>query len=243
STSLYKGLRDYNPIASNICHLTNNSDGHSDSLFGIGYGPLVITNRHLFERNNGELLIKTRHGDFTIKNTTQLNLLPIPDRDILLIRLPKDIPPFTQRLVFRVPRQNERICLVGSNFQAKSVSSLVSETSTITKINDSHFWKHWISTKDGQCGTPIVGTQDGAVLGLHSLANFSNSVNYFAGFPEDFQTKYLETLENHEWVKHWKYNTAHISWGALNIKASQPQHPFKTSKLIMDLDDTAVYAQ
>nr|BDB30826.1 polyprotein [Scallion mosaic virus] len=243
STSLYKGLRDYNPIASNICHLTNNSDGHSDSLFGIGYGPLVITNRHLFERNNGELLIKTRHGEFTIKNTAQLSLLPIPDRDILLIRLPKDIPPFTQRLVFRVPKQNERICLVGSNFQAKSISSLVSETSTIVKINDSNFWKHWISTKDGQCGSPIVGTQDGAIVGLHSLSNFSNSVNYFASFPEDFQTNYLDTLENHEWVKHWKYNTAHISWGALNIRASQPQHPFKTSKLIMDLDETAVYSQ
>nr|BBE01235.1 polyprotein [Narcissus yellow stripe virus] len=243
SVSLFKGLRDYNPIASSVCKLTNKSDGHEDTLYGIGYGPLILTNRHLFERNNGELMIQTRSGDFVVRNTTQLHLFPIPDRDLILIRLPKDVPRFPQKLVFRSPVNNERICLVGSNFQAKSVSSLVSETSTTMQVKGSNFWKHWVSTKDGQCGTPIVSTKDGAILGLHSLSNFANSINYFSGFPEDFTKHYLDTYENHEWAKHWKYNTANISWGSLNIKAAQPKGLFNTVKLVMDLDDTAVYAQ
>nr|BCD42099.1 polyprotein [Turnip mosaic virus] len=243
SSSMFRGLRDYNPISNNICHLTNVSDGASNSLYGVGFGPLILTNRHLFERNNGELVIKSRHGEFVIKNTTQLHLLPIPDRDLLLIRLPKDIPPFPQKLGFRQPEKGERICMVGSNFQTKSITSVVSETSTIMPVENSQFWKHWISTKDGQCGRPMVSTKDGKILGLHSLANFQNSINYFAAFPDDFAEKYLYTIEAHEWVKHWKYNTSAISWGSLNIQASQPAGLFKVSKLISDLDSTAVYAQ
>nr|BCY26845.1 polyprotein [Turnip mosaic virus] len=243
SSSMFRGLRDYNPISNNICHLTNVSDGASNSLYGVGFGPLILTNRHLFERNNGELVIKSRHGEFVIKNTTQLHLLPIPDRDLLLIRLPKDIPPFPQKLGFRQPERGERICMVGSNFQTKSITSVVSETSTIMPVENSQFWKHWISTKDGQCGSPMVSTKDGKILGLHSLANFQNSINYFAAFPDDFAEKYLYTIEAHEWVKHWKYNTNAISWGSLNIQASQPAGLFKVSKLISDLDSTAVYAQ
>nr|BCY26863.1 polyprotein [Turnip mosaic virus] len=243
SNSMFRGLRDYNPISNNICHLTNVSDGASNSLYGVGFGPLILTNRHLFERNNGELIIKSRHGEFVIKNTTQLHLLPIPDRDLLLIRLPKDVPPFPQKLGFRQPEKGERICMVGSNFQTKSITSIVSETSTIMPVENSQFWKHWISTKDGQCGSPMVSTKDGKILGLHSLANFQNSINYFAAFPNDFAEKYLHTIEAHEWVKHWKYNTSAISWGSLNIQASQPSGLFKVSKLISDLDSTAVYAQ
>nr|ADP00834.1 polyprotein [Turnip mosaic virus] len=243
SSSMFRGLRDYNPISNNICHLTNVSDGASNSLYPKGFGPLILTNRHLFERNNGELLIKSRHGEFVIKNTTQLHLLPIPDRDLLLIRLPKDIPPFPQKLGFRQPEKGERICMVGSNFQTKSITSVISETSTIMPVDNSQFWKHWISTKDGQCGSPMVSTKDGKILGLHSLANFQNSINYFAAFPNDFAEKYLHTIEAHEWVKHWKYNTSGISWGSLNIQAAQPAGLFKVSKLISDLDSTAVYAQ
>nr|BBA07401.1 polyprotein [Turnip mosaic virus] len=243
SSSMYRGLRDYNPISNNICHLTNVSDGASNSLYGVGFGPLILTNRHLFERNNGELVIKSRHGEFVIRNTTQLHLLPIPDRDLLLIRLPKDIPPFPQKLGFRQPEKGERICMVGSNFQTKSITSVISETSTIMPVENSQFWKHWISTKDGQCGSPMVSTKDGKILGLHSLANFQNSINYFAAFPDNFAEKYLHTIEAHEWVKHWKYNTSGISWGSLNIQAAQPAGLFKVSKLISDLDSTAVYAQ
>nr|BAM99211.1 polyprotein [Turnip mosaic virus] len=243
SSSMFRGLRDYNPVSNNICHLTNISDGASNSLYGVGFGPLILTNRHLFERNNGELLIKSRHGEFIIKNTTQLHLLPIPDRDLLLIRLPKDIPPFPQKLQFRQPEKGERICMVGSNFQAKSITSVVSETSTVMPLENSQFWKHWISTKDGQCGSPMVSTKDGKIIGLHSLASFQNSINYFAAFPDDFTKKYLQSIDTHEWVKHWKYNTSSISWGSLNIQSSQPSGLFKVSKLVSDLNDTAVYAQ
>nr|AJD23401.1 polyprotein [Japanese yam mosaic virus] len=243
SASLHRGLRDYNPISNSICQLVNRSEGEKDTMYGLGFGPMIITNRHLFERNGGELDIKTRHGDFTIKDTTKMQLFPVPDRDLILIRLPKDVPPFPQKLQFRQPEKNEKICMVGSNFQTKSVTNTVSETSIILPMENCHFWKHWISTKDGQCGLPLVSTKDGNILGIHSLGSFNNTINYFASFPADFVVQYLTTPENHKWVQHWKYNTNNISWGALKINKDVPTGLFKTSKLIGDLESLFVHPQ
>nr|AJS10744.1 polyprotein [Sweet potato virus 2] len=243
SKSLFRGLRDYNPIASVICHLVNTSDGRTTDVFGLGFGGLIITNRHLFKRNNGELLIKSRHGEFTIKNTTQLHMMPCSERDILVIKMPKDIPPFPQKLRFRVPKENERICLVGSNFQEKSITSTVSETSVTCRVDRSHFWKHWVDTKDGHCGLPIVSTTDGAILGLHSLSTMTNSQNFFAAFPESFEEDYLRSPENLEWVRKWSYNPDEVCWGSLELQWSQPGEPFKPTKLMSDLNAIPVYAQ
>nr|QIA62007.1 polyprotein [Malva vein clearing virus] len=243
STALYKGLRDYNPIASTICQLTNNSDGYTQTLYGIGYGGLIITNQHLFKRNNGELVVKSHHGEFICKNTTQLKLFPCKERDVIIIRMPKDFPPFPQRLKFRQPKKGERVCLVGSNFQQKSVSSTVSEVSTTEPRTGSHFWKHWITTKDGMCGLPIVSTTDGCILGVHSLANTMQMNNYYASFPEDFMETYLQNRENDAWVRGWCYNAQNIAWGPLELQESQPGGMFKISKLVSDLAAETVRVQ
>ncbi|QVN46485.1 polyprotein [Polygonatum kingianum virus 5] len=241
--SLLGGLRDYNPIATSICKLTNESDGHCETLFGVGFGSMIITNQHLFRRNNGTLTIRSHHGEFVVKNSTQLQLRPCAGRDILIIRTPKDFPPFPQKLQFREPKPNERICMIGSNFQNKSVSSTLSEVCTTYPVENSHFWKHWISTKDGYCGLPIVSTRDGCILGIHSLTNFSQTNNFFASLPANFSNEYLKKDEDVLWTKHWKYNTNNICWGALKIHDSQPEEPFKISKLISDLGAQEVYAQ
>nr|QVU24911.1 polyprotein [Sweet potato virus G] len=243
SKSLFRGLRDYNPIASVVCQLINTSDGRTSDAFGIGFGCLIITNRHLFKRNNGELTIKSRHGEFHIKNTTQLNMAPCEERDILIIKMPKDVPPFPQKLRFRQPKENERICLVGSNFQDKSITSTVSETSVTCRVNNSHFWKHWIDTKDGHCGLPLVSTTDGNIIGIHSLSNMTNTQNFFAAFPENFEEKYIKSADNLEWIKKWSYNPDEVSWGNLELQKSQPTTPFKITKLISDISAVPVYTQ
>ncbi|ADT71770.1 polyprotein [Potyvirus apii] len=241
--SMYKGLRDYNSIASCICKLTNESDGFSESLYGIGFGCVIITNQHLFERNNGKLKIQTHHGEFTVPNTTMLQMSPCGNRDIVIIKLPKDLPPFPQKLKFRAPKTNERICMVGTNFQEQSTRSTVSETSVTYPKEGSTFWKHWISTKDGYCGLPLVATEDGKIVGIHSLSNVSNTQNYFTDFPENFGKDTLESLNDLTWTKHWRYNSNNIGYGSLMLHKSQPDGIFKPIKLIQDLSDESVYSQ
>ncbi|ARF07717.1 polyprotein [Endive necrotic mosaic virus] len=239
--SLQKGLRDYNPIASMICKLTN--IGGDTSLYGIGYGPYIITNRHLFRKNNGELRIESRHGEFLVKNTCTLKMHPVEGRDIVIIQLPKDFPPFPSKLRFRQPMNGESICMVGSNFQTKSITSTVSESSTTYQLDGSNFWKHWISTSDGQCGLPLVALSDGHILGIHSLASCVNTVNYFASIPLNFEAEKLNTKEALKWTQHWVYNPKEVCWGGLGLKQNQPVEPFKVSKLISDLFDDAVKEQ
>nr|AXQ71378.1 polyprotein [Plum pox virus] len=244
SKSLFRGLRDYNPIASSICQLTNSSGARNSEMFGLGFGGVIITNQHLFKRNDGELTIRSHHGEFVVRDTKTPKLLPCKGRDIVIIRLPKDFPPFPKRLQFRTPTTEDRVCLIGSNFQTRSISSTMSETSATYPVDNSHFWKHWISTKDGHCGLPIVSTRDGNILGLHSLANSTNTQNFYAAFPENFEVDYyLSNNDAANWIKQWRYNPDEVCWGSLQLKRDVPQSPFKICKLLTDLEGDTVYTQ
>nr|WIW79763.1 polyprotein [Potato virus A] len=243
STSMFRGVRDYNPISSVICQLENESEGRTTQLFGLGFGPFIITNQHLFVRNNGSLTVRSQMGVFKVNSTVALQMRPVEGRDVLIIKMPKDFPPFPQRLKFRQPTHSEKVCLILTNFQQKSSSSMVSETSHIIPKENTYFWKHWISTKEGHCGSPIVSTTDGAILGIHSLSNMTNTSNYFACFPKGFTETYLATESVHEWVKGWKFNANNVCWGSFHLQDSKPTKEFKTVKLVTDLLGEAVYTQ
>nr|CAH2618928.1 polyprotein [Salt wort potyvirus]CAI5383977.1 polyprotein [Salt wort potyvirus] len=235
--SFMKGLRDYNPIAQTICKLKASSELGSTEMYGIGFGAYIISNHHLFKSFNGSLEVRSHHGTFIVRNMMSLQVRPIEGRDIIIIRMPKDFPVFPQRLHFRQPKSTDRICIVGSNFQEKSISSTITETSPTYPVQRSTFWKHWIATDDGHCGLPVVSTIDGRLLGIHSLANNANSENYYAAFDDDFECNYLRNEKHVEWVRDWKYNPDNVLWGPLKLKQSTPTGLFKTTKIIKDLED------
>ncbi|QHB15168.1 polyprotein [Potyvirus sp.] len=238
--SLFKGVRDYNPIASVVCLLTNKSDDVTTRLYGIGFGNNVITNQHLFRNTNGELHIESLHGKFLVKNIRALKIKPIEGRDMLIFQLPKDFPPFPSKLKFREPKREERICIVSSNFQTKSVSSMISESTNTFPIPNSHFWKHWIETKHGQCGSPIVATNDGSIVGIHSLMSNTSAHNYYTAMPDNMH----ERLRNEvDWARDWKFHNDNILWGHMQLKGSQPGEEFKIVKLLKDLTSEIVCEQ
>nr|URN82064.1 polyprotein [Ugandan passiflora virus] len=243
SKSVYKGLRDYNGIATLICRIENISDGHVESIYGIGYGSYIITNGHLFRRNNGKLTVKTWHGDFTINNSTQLKIFVFDSKDAILIRMPKDFPPFSKKCLFRSPRKEERACLIGTNFQEKSLRATVSESSMITSEGKGSFWIHWITTKDGDCGLPLVSVEDGHILGIHGLTSNETSKNFFVPFTDTLKEQYLDTAESLNWHRHWLWQPEKIAWGSLNLVENQPKSEFKVAKLIHDLFENGVKMQ
>nr|UZT04376.1 polyprotein [Bean common mosaic virus] len=243
SKSIYKGLRDYNGISSLVCQLTNISDGHCETIFGIGYGSYIITNGHLFKRNNGVLNIRTWHGEFEIKNTTQIKIHFIEGKDAILIRMPKDFPPFAKKSLFRPPIKEERVCMVGTNFQEKSLRATVSESSMVLPEGVGSFWIHWITTQDGYCGLPLVSVNDGLIVGFHGLTSNDSNKNFFVPFCEDFENKYLKSAESLSWDKHWFWQPDKIAWGSLNLVSDQPKEEFKISKLISDLFGDTVATQ
>nr|WEI47418.1 polyprotein [Telosma mosaic virus] len=243
SKSVYKGLRDYSGIATLICQLINDSDGHTESIFGIGYGSYIITNGHLFRRNNGTLTVKSWHGEFVIRNTTQIKIHFIEGKDAILIRMPKDFPPFAKRSFFRSPKKEERVCMVGTNFQDKSLRATVSESSIVVPEGIGSFWMHWISTQDGFCGLPLVSVTDGFIVGIHGLTSNVSSKNFFVPFISNFESEYLLKADEFSWNKNWFWQPDRIAWGSLNLREEQPQEEFKVSKLIHDLFGDAVKTQ
>nr|QCI56995.1 polyprotein [Bean yellow mosaic virus] len=237
SISKIGGLRDYNPISSNVCLLQNESADFCDEIFGIGFGNVIITNQHLFRHNNGELTIQSKHGTFKCRNTCTLKLLPVEGHDLLLIQMPKDFPVFPQKLRFREPTHEDKIVLVSTNFQEKSFSSVVSESSNISRVRQANFYKHWISTVAGQCGNPMVSVKDGFIVGIHSLTSCAGDVNVFTSIPPNFETDILRQLSKKNWCSGWKLNTAQIGWDGITIVDNQPKEPFPVSKMVGLLND------
>nr|ABO77134.1 polyprotein [Calla lily latent virus] len=243
SKSVYKGLRDYSGISTLICQLTNSSDGHKETMFGVGYGAFIITNGHLFRRNNGKLTVRTWHGEFVINNTTQLRIHFIQGKDAILIRMPKDFPPFAKRSLFRHPKREERVCMVGTNFQEKSLRATVSESSIILPEGKGSFWIHWITTQDGFCGLPLVSVSDGHIVGIHGLTSNDSEKNFFVPLTDGFEKEYLDNADNLSWDKHWFWEPSKIAWGSLNLVEEQPKEEFKISKLVTDLFRDTVAVQ
>nr|APA32058.1 MalE-SuMMV [Synthetic plasmid pBAD-Su] len=239
--SLSRGVRDYNAISSMVCRVTNDSGSSSTTMYGIGYGCYIITNKHLFRENNGRLLITSHHGEYICKNSASLKLSLVPGRDMLLIRLPKDCPPFPSKLKFREPTSEEKAVLVVTNFQEKHLSSMVSESSCVVQREDSPIWRHWISTKDGHCGAPIVSIRDGYIIGSHCGENPMTS-NFFTSIPKDFQNL-LNGKEANEWVSGWKYNIDAVCWGGLSVVNDAPSEPFITAKVVSALDTEGIKVQ
>uniref|UniRef100_A0A481ULY1 Genome polyprotein n=1 Tax=Dasheen mosaic virus TaxID=29271 RepID=A0A481ULY1_9POTV len=240
--SIYRGLRDYNSTATIVCHISNESNGHKMTLFGIGYGSIVITNSHLFKHNNGTITINTWHGEFIIKNSTQLKIHHVTGKDMVLIQMPKDFPPFARKSQFR-GRKERSVCAIGTNFQDKSMRATISESSLILPEGQGTFWKHWISTKDGECGIPMVAVHDGQIVGFHGLASNISERNYFVPFTDDFEQTHLKRLDSLEWTQHWHFQPDKIAWGSLRLVNDQPTDDFKISKLISDLFENPVQLQ
>nr|AGF29567.1 polyprotein [Pennisetum mosaic virus] len=235
--SMMAGLIDFTPISSQICSIVNDSDGCKRNTYAIGFGSYLITPAHLFKYNNGELTIRSSRGVYKIRNSVDVKLHPIQRRDMVIMQLPKDFPPFPRKLKFAQPDRAMRVCLVGVNFQQNYSSCTVSESSVIAPKGNSDFWKHWITTSDGHCGLPLVDVKDKLIVGIHSLTSTNGNTNFFVAIPDRFEEYLNEIVATNKWEKAWKYNPNLISWCGLNLVESAPRGLFKTAKLVEDLLD------
>ena len=206
SKSMMAGLGDYTPISQQLCLVQNDSDGIKRNVYSIGYGSYLIAPAHLFKYNNGEITIKSSRGLYKIRNSVEIKLHPIAHRDMVIIQLPKDFPPFPMRLKFSKPSRESRVCLVGVNFQQNYSTCIVSESSVTAPKGNGDFWKHWISTIDGQCGLPLVDVKSKHIVGIHSLASTSGNTNFFVAMPEDFNDYINNLVQTNKWEKGWHYN-------------------------------------
>nr|YP_006395346.1 NIa-Pro protein [Pennisetum mosaic virus] len=235
--SMMAGLIDFTPISSQICSIVNDSDGCKRNTYAIGFGSYLITPAHLFKYNNGELTIRSSRGVYKIRNSVDVKLHPMQRRDMVIMQLLKDFPPFPRKLKFSQPDRAMRVCLVGVNFQQNYSSCTVSESSVIAPKGNSDFWEHWITTSDGHCGLPLVDVKDKLIVGIHSLTSTNGNTNFFVAIPDRFGEYLNEIVATNKWEKAWKYNPNLISWCGLNLVESAPQGLFKTAKLIEDLLD------
>ncbi|QDF82349.1 polyprotein [Costus stripe mosaic virus] len=231
--TMIRGPRDYNPIGEIICSLTVDHASGDSTVFGLGYGPYIITNAHLFKKM-GSLRVVTQHGVFNVKSIDSIKIRQAAGRDLIVIRMPKDYPPLPRRLSFRQPGKAEKVVMLGAQYKTDRVITTVSGESAVYPSPGSHFWKHWISTKAGSCGLPVVSLKDLCVLGIHNLGGCGTQENFFTSFPDNFVETMLKE-ENEIWDSNWQYNHESVTWGTLYLPDFKPEFPFQPKKSLATL--------
>nr|AWJ64349.1 MAG: polyprotein [Ornithogalum virus 3] len=239
--SVYGGPRDYNPIANSICQLVNKSEGAGYQMFGIGFGPLIITSAHFFMHgNSGEMQVRSKHGLFKVPCIKSLRVQQVEGRDLVIIWMPKDFPPFPSKIKFASPTKGSSVCMVNTIFNTGTSTSEVSESCMTFPKENTGFWMHWISTNGGHCGLPFVNTSTGAIVGLHSLSSKSTVVNYYTGIPDRFGERFLQQPAVQEWVRDWQFNLDLINWGGMNVVNATPTGAFRPTKSVTLLPEEVV---
>nr|QJD15034.1 polyprotein [Ryegrass mosaic virus] len=240
SKSIAKGLRDYHPVSSNLCALEYYHGDMRTSIYGVCYGPYILTTAHLIKEKGGWLKIRTKHGLFKLEAMDRVQIRELNGSDIIVIKGPKDMPPAPMRLKFRAPKSGERAVLVG--FVDDNLDrQLVSDSSAVYRRENTGFWKHWITTKYGNCGLPMVSVETMDVIGLHSLGAQNSNENYFAALTDDFAKQFLEPETDVPWQRKWSYNADRVNYGTMDLTSNQPSGSFRTTKLLADLLETVTH--
>nr|YP_063393.1 NIa-Pro [Hordeum mosaic virus] len=236
SKSHLAGVRDYSFVSKAICSLEYYYDNMVRCLYGLCYDNYIIANAHLIPKPNGWLKIKTKRGVFTVNSMSKLRIKEIVGSDLIVITCPKDMPPAPSRLQFRNPRRGEKVVMVSVTSSDASGNTMVSESSITSHKPNTNFWIHWISTKNGHCGLPIVSVEDQCILGLHSLGSVHVKDNYYAAFGDDFGTENLSKTSTGDWASRWSYNPDNVNWGTMDLTRSKPTGSFKPTKEVSDLE-------
>jgi len=231
-----QGLRDYTGISNIICYLDYQyGDDRSRKIHGFCYGPYIVTNAHLIPQHGGKLIVHTKHGKFTIQSLQKIGIFEVIGSDIIIMKMPKDMPPSSSKVLIRSPVNGEKIVMVGTLDQGSNPRVMVSDSSSTYNKANTTFWKHWITTKHGLCGLPMVSISDLAIVGIHSLGANNINENYLTAFSDDFIPKYLQSGHELEWNKRWSYNPENVNWGSMYIAECAPKGLFNVTKQVMDV--------
>nr|QHB15167.1 polyprotein [Potyvirus sp.] len=182
SLTTINGPRDYEHLKGYVVRLGNGLM----TINGFGFGQYICTNLHFMgtEDVNGsktDLIVQSRFGVQNYKCAQKIGCHPIKEHDLCLIPVAFDAPRFRNKLRMRKPVQGENILMVTPKYTEIGMQLLISDTSvTFNKPEFGTYWRHFITTTRGLCGSLLIATSDGCVVGLHGLGGGDKvGWNYF----------------------------------------------------------------
>ncbi|AQT26513.1 polyprotein [Reed chlorotic stripe virus] len=236
--SVARGPIDITPFANHIVHIETKGitrDGNTTTMNvrGVAYGEFVVAPSHAFKEGMELIKFKTSRGDYISKIAGVLQMTHLEGRDMLIVKIPSDMPIFSKKLKFRGPTNGENIALIDSTYTTKEHRPLLSAVSATYKKGNS-LWAHSISTQKGHCGCPLVAMKDLMVVGIHTAAHDVLNINYYTTFPLDFE-HILESKET-KWVTRWCFNPDLIDWGGMKLSQGQEEKGISPDRLFKALE-------
>ncbi|QZU26826.1 polyprotein [Rice chlorotic stripe virus] len=235
--SVARGPIDIKPISNHIVHV--NTKGENDeqgpfsiTLRGIMYGDTLLVPSHAFKKGVQYIKLTTNRGEFIARYDEKVFVTQVDDRDLLLIKVPRDVPLFSKALKFRPPTNGERVAILDVSLDGKEPRPKMSEASYVFR-DSQNLWTHSISTQVGHCGCPVVAMKDLAIVGIHTATVKAAGINYFTTFPNMLIERITDPTT--QWETNWCFNPDLIDWGGMILEGQQDAQHITPERLMQAL--------
>ncbi|AXL95770.1 polyprotein [Passiflora edulis symptomless virus] len=186
---------------------------------GFGFRHWIVHNAHFIlgdqeQELKKSLIVQSAYGVHDYKDSRKIQHKHVEGLDIVLMKTAIDAPRFRSKLELRPPVEGEKAVLITPFVNETGISFKRSDPSPIHHPDGAgSFWRHYISTRKGDCGSLLVATKDLKVVGMHSLGpRTAASYNYFT--PVTDALLHLLSLDEVE-MSLFTFSPKMIQWGSL----------------------------
>ncbi|AYC63251.1 polyprotein [Phellodendron yellow ringspot associated virus] len=233
SAAMVRAARSYDHFK----HYTVVADNGIGKLCGFGFGRFLCTNAHFHGKQEDSLLKKSLviwscFGEQNFGKATEHKFSQVQGVDIAVMKLPFDAPSFRKKLYLREPKNGEEVIMITPSRTHEGISLKHSQPSIIVNSGDSGtFWRHYISTTKGSCGSLLVSIEDDHVVGIHSLGLQTKfGWNYFTPVTKELINILASTeIEAEQSI----FDDKLIEWGKLTLR--QESVIFPIARMVKEL--------
>jgi len=135
----------------------------------------VVVNTHVLDMMATTFWIVGRCGAIEVRKDKSHQY-----GDISLVLAPNTVPKPALQFRVRQPITGERVVLLRRENKLVVTSSYERSNESVCVPSDANLWAYTISTTSGDCGSPVVATADGALVGIHSMGGTRKDLaNFF----------------------------------------------------------------
>nr|UOF93431.1 polyprotein [Squash vein yellowing virus] len=206
-----------------LFHRLGRANYNGLALNTVFHGNKCIIPYHLGKNGSSDkhVIITTPRGQFDFGPFSNLRCKKLGDFDIVIINNPRDLQPFKESSIFRMPKMDEEVVPIALRGEKGKLIARVGEASKTYRAGAeySHLWVYFYPANAGDCGSAIVARADNKIVGFHSGIVRDDKGVYLRSVYTPVSELLLQALKEKCDDDFWTFDHRNISWNAL-VKSS-----------------------
>lgn len=146
----------------------------------------IIVNTHVAQALAPRLTFTSMRGTFEASTTPLFE-----DGDLTVLALPPGVAGSSANYSIRAPEFGERVCLVRFHPEGGIYADPTPSEESYTQPDETGLFGYSINTIKGDCGSPLVATRDGALVGIHGYGgSHLDQANFMAPISNKLLTEF-----------------------------------------------------